>query len=202
MSRVVYIAGPMSRLPNFNFPAFDTAAALGRALGWEALSPAEHDRECGFDETKNSMDGFDMDAAIKWDVEAICRADAIALLPGWEKSTGARAERTLAEWRKLLILDARTFEPFPKETVLQEAQRIVYGARQADYGHPFDDFSKTAALWAPILGVNVTPEQVALCMMQVKISRLLNSPGHRDSQVDIAGYAGTYALVRERREAA
>lgn len=98
-----------------------------------------------------------------------------------------------------LLAEARHFlNTFP-ETVLDEAKKLVYGARQNAYGHPFDDFSKTATLWSPILGVQVTPEQVALCMIQVKISRLLNTPEHHDSQVDIAGYVATYELVRQRR---
>lgn len=41
----IYIAGPMRGYPNFNFPAFDEAAARGRALGHEIISPAEIDRE-------------------------------------------------------------------------------------------------------------------------------------------------------------
>ena len=86
-----------------------------------------------------------------------------------------------------------------RESVLQEADRIINGARQKDYGHPFDDFSKTAKRWETIFGVSVTPEQVALAMIDVKMSRLLNTPDHRDSQVDIGGYIGTYEMVcRER----
>lgn len=87
-----------------------------------------------------------------------------------------------------------------QESVLQEAERLIHGARQKDYGHPFDDFSKTAKRWETIFGVPVTPEQVALAMVDVKISRLLNTPDHRDSQVDIGGYIGTYELVRRERK--
>lgn len=85
-------------------------------------------------------------------------------------------------------------------SILTEAEALINGARQEQYNHPFDNFSQTAELWSPILGVDVTPEQVALCMIQVKISRLCHSPTHRDSQVDIAGYAGTYEKVLQRRE--
>jgi hypothetical protein len=85
------------------------------------------------------------------------------------------------------------------ESVLQEAQRLIHGARQQAYGHPFDDFSKTAKRWETIFNVPVTPEMVALAMIDVKMSRLLNTPNHRDSQVDIGGYIGTYEMVCERR---
>lgn len=87
-----------------------------------------------------------------------------------------------------------------KESILMEAERIVNGPRQQDYGHPLDDFTKTAAMWSPIFGVAVTAEQVALAMVCVKLSRLLNTPSHHDSQVDIAGYIQTYNMVRTERD--
>lgn len=86
------------------------------------------------------------------------------------------------------------------ETVLEEAQRIVYGDREESYGHPFDDFTRTGKMWAAILGVDVTPEQVALCMVALKISRECHRPG-RDNRVDGPGYFATLDRVVERRAA-
>ena len=86
-----------------------------------------------------------------------------------------------------------------EESVNQEAHRLVHGDRGGVYGHPLDDFNKTAKLWSVVLGSPVTAEQVALCMLQVKVSRLLNTPQHRDSVVDIAGYAECYQMVVEER---
>lgn len=80
------------------------------------------------------------------------------------------------------------------------ANELVNGDRQNVYGHPFDDFSKTAALWSVIFGIPVSAEQVALAMIMVKISRLLNTPDHRDSIVDIAGYAETLDKVNQERK--
>lgn len=88
------------------------------------------------------------------------------------------------------------------ETILQEAQRLVHGDRQQDYGHPIDDFTRTAALWSAILGHAVTAEQVGLCMCAVKLSRQCNRP-KRDNMTDLAGYAATVQMVideRARRE--
>lgn len=86
------------------------------------------------------------------------------------------------------------------ESILTEAQRLVHGPRQATYGHPFDDFTRIGKVWAVVLGVpEVSPEQVALCMAGLKLCRLINEPDHRDSRVDMAGYAETHNLVRERR---
>lgn len=85
------------------------------------------------------------------------------------------------------------------ETILQEAQRLVHGDRQADYGHPLDDFTRTGQMWAAILGVPVTPEQVGLCMAAVKISRQCNRP-KRDNMTDLAGYAATVDMVVSERD--
>ena len=87
----------------------------------------------------------------------------------------------------------------PSETVLW-AIRITDGARQADYGHPRDDFSRTALMWTGILGgklregAEVTADDVPLCMIAVKLAR--QSHRHkRDNLVDIAGYSRTAAMV-------
>jgi len=63
-----------------------------------------------------------------------------------------------------------------KESILFEAHNLVHGVRGEDYGHPYHDFGRTAKIWSAILGVDVTPEQVALCMIGVKISRECNRP--------------------------
>jgi hypothetical protein len=83
--------------------------------------------------------------------------------------------------------------------VLEEANKLVHGERNADYGHPLDDFTKTAKMWSAILGVDVTAEQVGLCMCAVKISRQMNRP-KVDNLVDLAGYAETVQMVIEERE--
>ena len=72
---------------------------------------------------------------------------------------------------------------------LQAAYELVNGARQDDYGTPAESFGRIAALWTPILGLDVQPHQVALCMAMVKAARLVRSPDHSDSWVDLAGYA-------------
>lgn len=82
----------------------------------------------------------------------------------------------------------------------QQAQALVYGARGKDYGNPWTDFSKTAQAWSALFGWDVTPEKVAMAMICVKLSRLVQSPHHKDSVVDLAGYAETLHLVQERRE--
>jgi hypothetical protein len=72
-------------------------------------------------------------------------------------------------------------------SILLEAEHLTEGARNADYGHPLDDYRRTAKLWSAVLGIDVTPEQAMLCMICVKISRECNHP-KRDNRVDGAGY--------------
>ena len=84
----------------------------------------------------------------------------------------------------------KQLELFPTELegVLDEAKRIVNGARNEDYGTPEDNFARIATMWSVILGTEVTPRQVATCMIALKLARDAFQP-KRDNLVDIAGYA-------------
>jgi hypothetical protein len=76
-----------------------------------------------------------------------------------------------------------------KEDVLITASNLISGQRADDYGSLEDNFGRIAIMWGVVLGRVVTTEQVALCMASVKMCRLVNSPDHADSWVDLAGYA-------------
>lgn len=95
---IAYLAGPMRGYPLSNFPAFDEAARRLRVGQWDVISPAEHDREIGFDENDpTALDGFDLGGALLWDLQQIAtRADVVVLLPGWDRSAGVAAELALA----------------------------------------------------------------------------------------------------------
>jgi hypothetical protein len=84
----------------------------------------------------------------------------------------------------------------PAENILQEADRITSTTRPSDHGHPKEQLPLAAALWSPILGIEVTPEQVALCMVQLKVSRYLARP-KRDDLVDICGWTRTIERLEE-----
>ena len=83
-----------------------------------------------------------------------------------------------------------------RSEILREAEALINGDRQKDYGTPQENFKRIAAGWSEILGVDVDAEQVALCMAWLKIARLAHGP-HRDSYIDGAAYlalAGELAL--------
>jgi hypothetical protein len=81
-------------------------------------------------------------------------------------------------------------------TLATDAIHVVNGPRQRDYAHPKVNFTRIAALWSPVLGITVTPEQVALCMIQVKVAREINRHT-RDNLVDLIGYTLTLDACRE-----
>lgn len=91
--------------------------------------------------------------------------------------------------------------------MLHAAQDLVEGDRQQDYGNKLQNFSQIAMLWQGTLamklapGQRITPEDVALCMMQVKIARLAKSPDHSDSIMDVAGYSACYSILQDERAA-
>ena len=82
--------------------------------------------------------------------------------------------------------------------IAAHAASLVAGDRNDEYGHPLDDFSRAALIWQAILGCDVTAEQVALCMVGVKIAREVHK-SKPDTVVDGIGYFLTLAMVREER---
>jgi hypothetical protein len=83
-----------------------------------------------------------------------------------------------------------------RDDVIGEAKTIISGDRADDYGDLQENFGRIATIWSAILGVEVPVEKVALMMAGVKIARLAGGKmDHRDSWVDIIGYAGLGAEV-------
>lgn len=89
--------------------------------------------------------------------------------------------------------------PDTQSDILREADALVGGERQEDYGHPLDSCTRIAAMWSAILGTEVTAEQAILCMIAVKISRECHL-SKRDNRVDMAGYAQCLDWVILERE--
>lgn len=82
--RRVYISGPCSGLPEFNYPAFNREAARLRALGYEVENPAENPEQ-------QSWAGY-----MRLALRQMLTCDEVVLLPGWQHSLGARTEQHIA----------------------------------------------------------------------------------------------------------
>ena len=81
--------------------------------------------------------------------------------------------------------------PLYRVEALREAARIVSGDRDIQYGGPEENFARIAKIWSVILNIPVTEEDVAMCMVGVKVARYANKSGFQpDTWIDIAGYAG------------
>lgn len=103
----LYIAGPMTGLPELNYPAFHEAEAQLFKAGYTPLNPAPNKPE------NPTWLNF-----MRMSLVQISQADGIALLPGWELSKGARIEHGLA---RDLQLPVDTVEQW-----LREDMRLMY----------------------------------------------------------------------------
>ena len=193
----VYISGRMTGLPEWGFPAFNAAAAALRLLGFEVFNPADN----GVDPAKP------WEEYLKYDLIKVIESNRVYVLTGWEESRGARLEVYVARALKIPIYSFSTMLPIeelekPQESIIEEANRLVNGNRQGDYGHPYWDFSRTSTMWNGLLveklkeGCKIEPEEVGLMMVLVKLSRHMNKK-KRDNLVDAHGYLLTVEMVEE-----
>lgn len=103
---MIYVSGPMAGYPEHNFPAFKDATARLRAAGFKVLCPTECAMPCGCEGALAVCDEGPHDWAdfVRWDLVAMLQeARALAMLPGWENSRGARLERHVALALKMRV---------------------------------------------------------------------------------------------------
>jgi hypothetical protein len=92
----VYLSGAMSGMPDLNFPLFNKVAEQLRGLGWDVVNPVD----------------INGDPSARWidciiaDLRHVEKCDAIAMLPGWEKSFGAQIEHLTAQKLGLAVYNA------------------------------------------------------------------------------------------------
>jgi hypothetical protein len=79
----------------------------------------------------------------------------------------------------------------PRVEALREAARLINSERNVHYGPPSDNFDRIARLWSVVLGIDVSMEDVSMCMVALKMARYASKSGWQpDTWIDIAGYAG------------
>lgn len=78
----LYVAGPMTGMPEFNYPAFRAAADALAARGYEVEDPS----------TNTNPTPGDYHGWLRAGLAQLIRCDGVALLGGWEASGGARLE--------------------------------------------------------------------------------------------------------------
>jgi hypothetical protein len=99
MPKTIYLSGPMSGLPDYNYPAFHAAAAHLRGLGYVVESPAElPEPPC------KSWAGY-----MRLALAQLVRCDITVRLPGWYNSRGAVIESSLA---RMLGMDVQDYASF------------------------------------------------------------------------------------------
>ena len=96
----IYIAGPMTGLPEYNFLAFHAAAAHLRGKGHEVVNPAE----------LPAPDDPTWPNYLRGALRAMLTCEAVVLLPGWVRSNGARLERMVADRLRMHVYDYAHFE--------------------------------------------------------------------------------------------
>ena len=75
-----------------------------------------------------------------------------------------------------------------RDWYLKRAADLINGDRAKDYGDAYDNHLSVASMWSAILGIKVSVRMVYLCLIALKVSRLVKSPDHVDSWTDICGY--------------
>ena len=75
-----------------------------------------------------------------------------------------------------------------RKEILRKAESLVNGPRAKQYGDAHENHARIAQMWSVLLDKPVTIQQVYQCMVAVKLARLVVTPDHEDSWIDICGY--------------
>jgi len=127
----LYLAGPMTGYPDFNYPTFNRYARLLRDRGHEVFNPAE---------AHGGVTNLELSEYFAADLPEVCHADAVAVLPGWRDSAGASFEVSLAEHLGKAVYDAVTLSAgsYDEDTLFEEA-RVVTTIPSPEVAQPAED---------------------------------------------------------------
>lgn len=195
--RGIYLAGPMSGIKDYNFPAFQEIARGLEDMGWAVHNPAT-----SYNGSMSLPYNLYMSAAINM----LFQADAIALMKGWEHSRGAKMEALIAQRIGLPFYNAHTGrrlqvaeiqinrpividegnKPFPKNEAL--LRKLIPVAKQLAAGNR-DGITVTdirmAALARGILTGEEHPNQLSVLGHICRRAGLINSGQTRRSELEV-----------------
>lgn len=86
-----------------------------------------------------------------------------------------------------------------RRDILQQAENIVCGDRDRQYGNPEDSFRTIAEFWTSYLGIQIRAEDVAAMMALVKLARIARGKAKADNWVDLAGYAACGGEIQREK---
>lgn len=174
--KIIYIAGPMSGIPNDNRASFDAAAARFRAAGWVVLNPVEIG-----DQRFAGQHGITAEQYLAADIIEImstgCRS--IALLPGWQFSTGARAEVSIAITFRFTFFDAVTGELIARPPMV-----TITGGYGEPHAPSLDRLLPEIREWQAATFTKRTPNSIAKHLLREALE-LLNDPTDAEEMADI-----------------
>lgn len=213
--KLCYLATPYSKYPAGIEAAFILAAAQCALLlkaGIPVFSPIAHTHPVAI---HGDIDPYSHAVFLPADAPMMDAADVLVVVMAetWQESFGIAHEIeafTKAGKRIVYMVPDEVPEALlhglgvadePAGPLTQEFDRAIAKinqARGAVYGHPADDFARANALKAPLADCRDPLVRHALEMIAVKIARLIETPDHLDSFIDIAGYARTAVMCLDR----
>lgn len=122
---IIYLSGPMSGLPDLNYPEFHRVAKELTERGFEVLSPADIVLPKELLELIGDDKDWLWNAYMREAIPMLMRCNTIALLKGWQESAGAGLEITIAAPLGMKVVDAYTLEPIGLDIQVKIDERKV-----------------------------------------------------------------------------
>ena len=185
---VIYVSGPMRGYPEANHPAFIAATELLRSRGYMVVSPIEIAAlidSPDIDRTPEMFVADDLRGMLGWFHDEFC--NAIALLPGWERSVGARCEVAVAITLGFAFFDAATGEQVPPPAFVL-VDRGYSAAPVAVQVESLDMLASAIAVWQSVTFPRSSPASVAAHLVR-EAAELLADP------TDVMQIADVFHLV-------
>lgn len=144
----LYLAGPMRGIADHNFPAFDAAAEHLRSLGHEVVNPADLSRDSGVEyNSDGTCTTEQLRELLTIDLAWLVDCEGIALLPGWQKSEGAKLELLFVTMTGMRVFSSTGEEYIAKPSLVVN---VIYDGRTKNQEHVAEQIENSPATGAVI----------------------------------------------------